>query len=299
MTSAPARAPARQRLHVGNLAATGSMMAWAAGFPAAEALLRDWDPAPLVAARFVMALAVLLPLWLLIEGPARLRGARWGRGMAVGGIGFGGGAWAIILSQAYTDPVTVAIFAAATPLCATVIDWIWLRRGFSRGFLVGLIAAVIGGVVATGGSVPGSLGLGALFAILSGLLFSWGSLMTLRDLADHSVLGRTAVTAVGATVAMLAASLGMAAFGHADLPASIWTARTLIPLAAYGIIAFALSQFLWVAAAERLGVAVASFHINLTPFYTMLILLALGDGWSWPQAIGAAIVGLGMVLAQR
>jgi drug/metabolite transporter (DMT)-like permease len=65
------------------------------------------------------------------------------------------------------------------------------------------------------------------------------------------------------------------------------------------MLAFALSQLLWVASAGRLGVAVAAFHVNVAPFYTMLILLALGGVWSWPQAIGAAIVAFGVVLAQR
>ncbi|WP_291837882.1 hypothetical protein [Limimaricola sp.] len=45
--------------------------------------------------------------------------------------------------------------------------------------------------------------------------------------------------------------------------------------------------------------AVAAFHINIAPFYVMMILLALGGVWNWPQAIGAAIVALGVVLAQR
>jgi hypothetical protein len=31
----------------------------------------------------------------------------------------------------------------------------------------------------------------------------------------------------------------------------------------------------------------------------MLILLTLGGNWSWPQAVGAAIVGSGVILAQR
>jgi drug/metabolite transporter (DMT)-like permease len=61
----------------------------------------------------------------------------------------------------------------------------------------------------------------------------------------------------------------------------------------------AVSQMLFVRAVERIGVALASFHLNMAPFYVMLILLALGGGWSWIQALGAAIVLGGVVLAQR
>ena len=42
----------------------------------------------------------------------------------------------------------------------------------------------------------------------------------------------------------------------------------------------------------------ASLHINATPFYVMLILFLFGAPWVWPQAIAAAIVGLGVVIAQ-
>ena len=61
----------------------------------------------------------------------------------------------------------------------------------------------------------------------------------------------------------------------------------------------ALSQVMWVASVGRLGVAVASFHINVAPFYVMLLMLALGAGWNWTQALGGAIVVLGVVVAQR
>jgi len=297
MTSTP---PLAQRtLLTGNLAGIGCMVAWAAGFPAAEALLVDWDPVPLVLARFGVALCLLVPLWLAFDGVAALARAPWWRGLVVGGLGFGGGAYCILMSQAYTDPVTVAIFAAATPLCATVVDWLWLRRGFSAGFLIGLAAAVIGGIVATGGGVPGSLGLGALFAILSGLAFSWGSLMTLRDLGDTSVLGRTTLTAIGAFAALALAMALTWALGQSQFPSAAILVRDSGLVAVYGLVAFALSQLLWVTAARALGVAVASFHINIAPFYTMLILLALGQAWSWPQAIGAGIVAVGVVMAQR
>ena len=60
-----------------------------------------------------------------------------------------------------------------------------------------------------------------------------------------------------------------------------------------------LSQLLWIASVGRLGIGLASFHINVAPFYVMVIMLVLGAAWSWPQAIGAAIVGAGVVLAQR
>lgn len=87
--------------------------------------------------------------------------------------------------------------------------------------------------------------------------------------------------------------------GIAEGPASVFDPHTLALLAIYSIGGMAISQFFWIASVERLGIGLAAFHINVAPFYVMLILLGLGGVWSWPQAIGAAIVALGVVVAQR
>ena len=47
-----------------------------------------------------------------------------------------------------------------------------------------------------------------------------------------------------------------------------------------------------------LTIAVASFHLNATPFYVMLILLMFGHDWNWVQAVGAFILAFGVIIAQ-
>ena len=58
------------------------------------------------------------------------------------------------------------------------------------------------------------------------------------------------------------------------------------------------SQILWVTAVDSLGVGMAALHINATPFYVMLIAMMLGGNWNWWQAGGAALVAIGVVVAQ-
>ena len=43
----------------------------------------------------------------------------------------------------------------------------------------------------------------------------------------------------------------------------------------------------------------ASFHLNAAPFYVMLILFLIGGSWIWNQTIGAIIVIIGVILAQK
>jgi drug/metabolite transporter (DMT)-like permease len=303
MTHSPDLAPRAPVSLSGNAFATVSMVAWAAGFPAAEALLDTWDPLAMVLGRFLMAMTLIIPLWMLTGGPARSRGLRWSRGLFVGGIGFGGSAWSILISQWYTDPVTVAIIAATTPLAATLVAWWYDRQPLTRGFTLGLIATLIGGLIATGvasgQAMPADLGPGAAMAVTSALLFSWASHHIVRDLPDADVLTRTVISSLGALIFIALAYAAFLAVGLTALPPLPLSGTDWGLIALYGILAFGISQFAWIAAADKLGVAVAAFHINIAPFYVMLILVALGGAWSWPQAIGAAIVGAGVILAQR
>ena len=43
----------------------------------------------------------------------------------------------------------------------------------------------------------------------------------------------------------------------------------------------------------KLGIALTSFHLNIAPFYLMIIRVALGGAWDWRAAVGASVVGIG------
>lgn len=300
MTVHPAEslAPVPDRLG-GNLAAVASTVVWAAGFPAAEGLLDSWHPILLVPARLGMALLLLLPLLLLTQGMPRA--LPWGRALWVGGAGLGGAAILLILAQAVTDPVTVTVIACSSPLLATLVEWATERRPLTRSFLWGLLASVAGGLIATaGGEAWGTdLLLGAGLAIGSCLAYSWASNESVRSLPGQTALARTAATVAGGLLTGVAAALAWAALGGLALPEGGATGEDLALLVVYGMGGMALAQLLFVLAVGRIGVALASFHLNIAPFYVMLILLATGGDWSWTQALGAGIVILGVLLAQR
>jgi drug/metabolite transporter (DMT)-like permease len=176
---------------------------------------------------------------------------------------------------------------------------------FSRWVTPDAIADVVlylasdGAQSVTGAAIPGQLGPGVLMAVASAVLFSWGSYHTVRDMPKADALTRTVVTSFGALIFIAAAFAAFLALGLTALPPLPPGLPDLGLIALYGMLAFGVSQLGWIAAADRLGVAVAAFHINTAPFYVMLILTALGAPWSWPQALGAAIVAAGVFLAQR
>jgi drug/metabolite transporter (DMT)-like permease len=65
------------------------------------------------------------------------------------------------------------------------------------------------------------------------------------------------------------------------------------------VASLALAQFMWIRGAAGLGILLASLHMNAVPFYVMVIVvLFLGESWNWWQAAGAALVAVGVLLAQ-
>lgn len=277
-----------------------SMITWAAGFPAAEYLLATWDPLALITARLMMAVGFLIPVWILVDGPQALLRARWGRGTLVGGIGFGGGAYLLLLGQDLSDPVTVTVVAAGMPVIAAIVEVLFDGRRLRRNFVFGIALAVLGGLVVSGANVRDSApGLGALMALISVICFTWGSRATVRDFPELSAVGQTTLTLAGAMIftSVLLIATRLAGFGGA-VSEPVDTIQWAM-LAVYALGAMALSQLLWIMGVGRLGIAIAGMHLNVAPFYVMLMVVALGGVWSWLQGVGALLIALGVVLAQR
>lgn len=296
---APAALPDTRRVLSGNALGAASMITWAAGFPAAEVLLAGWPQTTMLLVRFGLAGAVLLSFWLLSEGPAALRRAPWTRGMMAGALMFGGSGFLLLKAQVLTDPVTVALISTTAPVIGMLMEMAGGGRRPGPRFVLGVAATVAGGMVATSGSGGGAdFGLGALMALGAITLYTWGSLEMVRGMPGLSLAGRSTLTVAGGFAVFAVLAAVQTAAGQDLRPSAPVDSNQIWMMLIYALAAIALSQVLWVASVERLGVALASFHINLSPFYVMILMLALGAGWHWPQAYGAAIVGIGVVISQ-
>lgn len=291
-------APPRSTLSA-NLLCLLSMLTWAVGLPAAQLVIPLIPPITLTALRAGMAAAVLIPLWIMIEGPRPLLTANWGGGILIGGVCIGLGAVLLVVAQARTDPVTVAVITAIMPVIGITLEVALEGRKLTIALILGLTLSLFGGFMAYGAGVGSmTLGVGALAALGSVLAFTWGSRATVTAFPDLTPLGRTAITVTGAAILTTMMSLTYSVLGG---PAAQWTALGLPEwgaLALFGIGSLAISQVLWIMAVGQLGIGLSSLHMNAVPFYVMLIMFALGSAWNWPQAYGAVIVALGVLIAQ-
>jgi drug/metabolite transporter (DMT)-like permease len=283
-----------------NAICAASMVAWAAGLPAADMLIPH-VPAPwLSLMRNVLAALLLVPLWWALDGPARMRAAHWTRGMGLGWLTLGLASILTIIAQDLTDAVTVAVFSATSPVVGLAIEVAAGRRRVTWPVALGLLLGVVGGLMASAtAGLSVSLGVGALCAFGAVICYTLGSSLTVTALPGETDIGRAAVTVTGAA----AVGLPVAALWHLAGGAPPAWGQIGWPefgaLLIFGVGAIGISQLLWIMGVSRLGIGMASFHLNAAPFYVMLILFALGDPWNWMQAAGAAVVALGAILAQR
>lgn len=291
--------PSRNGLLWANLICLLSMIVWAAGLPAANLLIPIMPPLPLAAVRLLLAAAVLLPLWWIVDGGHTVLGASWLRGIGVGGVCLGLGATLLIYAQSKTDAVTVAVISALAPIIGMGLECALEGRRVTLRLVVGLCFSLLGGLgsygVATGNL---TLGLGALAALGSVVAYTWGSRATVTAFPVLTPIGRTAITVTGAAIVTTFAAVIHSAMGA---PAPLWQAfgwPEFGALMIFGVGSIAISQLLWIMSVGRLGIGMSSLHLNATPFYVMIFLFLLGGDWNWRQAFYAAIVGVGVLIAQ-
>ena len=298
MTIVPATLPPSS-LPLAHLACAASMLVWAAGLPAADMLIPHMPALTLTAARMGLAALALLPLWWLIDGSRAVLGAAWGTGLLIGAV-TSLGAFCLILGQARSDAVTVAIVSAAMPIVGMGIEVVFDGRKVTCRLILGMGLSLLGGLIALEGGGQGGGGtlLGGALCLTSVVVFTFGSRLTVTAFPALSPVGRTTITLCGGAMTSIVIAALASLFG---LPAPDWAALGAPEAGALLVYAFAglaLSQLLWIVSVGKLGIGLASLHINAAPFYVMLILFAIGGPWLWHQVFGAALVALGVMIAQ-
>ena len=277
-----------------------AMLLWATGFVALEYLLDDWGVLSLSSLRLVVSVVFLVLWWGWTEGWAKVLGASWRKGLVIGGLGWGVGSVLLLMGQKLSDPVTVTIVVAMMPIAGAATEIVFDNRQLSRRLIVGLILAVLGGYLATGAQLTqGNFGFGVALCLGAILLFAWVTRATTRQLETLSRTGQATVTLCGGmlvTLVWFGISI-VAGFGETHI-GTIDTGDWL-PLLIFLLPSSGIAQLLWIHGAGKLGILLASFHMNAVPFYVMVILVSLSLGqWHWLQAGAVALVALGVLVSQ-
>ena len=276
-----------------------SIFIFAAGFPAAEYLLQFWDPTYLITIRICVVVVVAVLAWRFLEGWQVVRRANWLAGLRIGFLGFGASTYLLLVGQHLADPVTAALITTTLPVMGVLIEVILDGRRLTRRFIFAVTLVLMGGLVAIGDDVgSANFGMGAVAVLVANVLFTIASRQSVKTLCDHSTLGQTTVTFAGGMAFCIVAYTVARTFFGLDTPIWHFDSTVLSAFLLYSLGAMGLSQFLWLASVKRLGIGMAAFHVNGTPFYVMLILVAMGGSWDPSQILGAAILFVGVIIAQ-
>ena len=283
-----------------NLACFFAMFMWAFAFPASEVLLQTWGVLALLLTRTALAVGTLTIIWFWIDGFKNIKIAPWTHGLKIGGIGFGIGAILLLVGQKMSDPVTPAIAAAMMPIAGAAVEVVLEKRVLKLHLIAAIILAFIGGIFAGGVNFNDvSFGIGALFCLIAVVLFAWVTYATTNDLKLLSPIGQTTITLIGSLIVVAAVYLVSLALGIKGAHIGLTGATELTLLIIMAVASIALAQLLWIWGAGGLGILFASLHMNIAPFYVMAIVVVLmGEQWSWSQAFGAALVGIAVLIAQ-
>jgi drug/metabolite transporter (DMT)-like permease len=269
---------------------------WAATFHFGKHAVALMPPLGVSIWRFVLAGAALLPVMLVREPIAwsALRRNAWPLLImgVVGNFGFNAG---MFFGLQHTSAVNASLITASNPALIVVLA-AWLHRepvGARRLLGLGLgLAGVL--VVVTRGS----------WQVLRDLELSRGDLMLLGGTvcwAIYSVIPRLYIRGLGplqiagATIGI--GVLAMAACGAVAEPAALALppAGAWLALLFMGVLGGALAYMWWNQGVVRVGPQRAAIFLNLTPVFTALIGVALGESISLAQGLGALLVIAGVL----
>lgn len=275
------------------------MVLFAAGFPAAELLLENSGVIALILLRNAVGFAVLLVFLRILEQQTEILNLPWRDGFQFGFVGFGFGSVMLLVAQSMSDATTAAIAVAAMPVTAIALEVVLDSRRLTLRFLFSIFLVLIGGVLASGVTVQNlSFGVGLALGLIGSGFFAWGSRQTVKKLPELTPLSRTTVTTGGMVAFCLICWVGAEILGQSSATLSITTPRDILLLLIYSILGLSISQVLWIKSVADIGIGIASFHLNATPFYVMVIIFLFGGGWNWMQTGGVLILLSGAVIAQ-
>jgi O-acetylserine/cysteine efflux transporter len=267
------------------LAAAGVL--WGTTVPLSKVALEWLSPGWLVAVRFAIAAAILLPAtW------SQLRTAFTPAVFASGAIGYGG---TVLLQNAGIDKTSVshaALLIGAVPVMVAVIAVLWHHTVAPLLAWIGFAVSLAGVALVAGGGGHGATLSGDGLIVASLLVSAVFTVAQGRLLEGRDPVAVTAVQFLAAAVAALpfaaAGGLPAAPAGHGPLLA-------VIALTAFGTLApFTLFAF----GQSRVSAEVAGAFLNLEPLVGAIAgVLVFGDPAGPVQLAGGAAILAGIGLS--
>lgn len=258
------------------------------------------EPLPLLAWRFFFSAILLAVVATLRDRRALVvpRSDIW-RFAALALVGYGAASVCFFYALKYADASVVAVLLYAYPALVLISGWLFLgeRATWLQG--VAVMVTFLGCALVVG------LGSGQMHAAWQGVALGLGAAVgyTLFNLLSARWLpGRSRLTMMAYTfgiAAVLPAAGSLVAGGVSGLSVAQWTSTTWWLLGSIILIPTFAAIVLYLEGIRGLGPAQAAVVSTLEPLFTIaLAALVLGERLSILQFSGAALVLLGVVVAE-
>jgi drug/metabolite transporter (DMT)-like permease len=246
--------------------------------------VEDADPVPFLAVRFLIAGAVLAALGRRRRGtPHELRhGVAAGVALLVGYV-------VQTVGLQYTSPSTSAFITYLLVVFVPLLTFVVLRRRPHPLTLVGLVLAVAGLVLLTGGADT-SFGRGEALTLACAVAFAAHIVILGETAGRHNAIRLTCVQVATVGLACLAVSLVTGGLGLG--------AGALLAAAFTGVFATALAFFAMVWAQRVVSPSRAALILLLEPAFAALLAWATGDPLTAAALAGGILILVAVVVAE-
>lgn len=280
-----------------------TVLIWASSFAVIKVGVGEIDPFFLAGIRAIIAAAVLLAVVAVKGELAELRtllAAQW-RSLALSGL-VGIAVFDVLqnVGIAKTTSVLAGLLLNTNPLMIAALGVAFLRQRLPWTRVVGLLLGFAGmATVAVSGSGPDTdvapdIAVGNLLVLLSALAWAVYSIITAKRVSVHSPLLVTCSSYVFGSV------FSVPIFMFADMDEVAWTSPKAWAVVLYlGVVASALTFFMWGFALANLEVANASIVLFLIPVVAVLVgWLVLGEAVGLVVLAGGALILGGIALSE-
>ena len=286
-----------QSVRLATLSLLVTAFIWGTTFVVTKVALHGFLPLTLTMLRFVLALAVLLPL-ALREGGLAESVKSWRR---LAALGFTGGFLYFATQNvglAYTSAAQTSLILASIPALIVIGSGLALREHVPTIRLLAAVLSAAGVIMIIAGDGSGGIAGGSLFGDLLIVVsaFSWTAYTLLGKAGEDrmSPITVTAGTMGFGAVFLIPLVAGEVATQRLPVPSM----ESLLALAYLGLVASAVPFLLWNYALTKVDASEAGVYINLVPVIAVASgAFLLGESVTVWHLFGGSVVLGGVWLA--
>jgi drug/metabolite transporter (DMT)-like permease len=259
---------------------------WGSTYLGIAVAIRTMPPLLMLAARFLVAGALLYP-WARRRATARPTLGQWRHAALTGGLLLLGGTGGVAIAEQSIDSGVVALLVAAMPLWLALFD----RKPLGARALAGL-ALGFGGVALLVSPGAGGFKLGALVVMVGTVCWALGSLASRRASHTEPLLGNAMQMLAGGAL-LVGAGLVHGEAGHLEAP-SFASLGALAYLVVVGSLV-GFTAYTWLLRHARTSLVGTYAYAN--PIVAVLLgFLFLGEPLTWTTLVAGAVIVAGVAL---